>query len=38
MRWRGIVKAALQMRLTAIVYNLRRGLTLLMPDDAHRRQ
>lgn len=31
MRWRGIAKAALQVRLTAIAYNLRRGLTLLMP-------
>jgi transposase, IS5 family len=30
MRWRGIAKAALQVRLTAIAYNLRRGLTLLM--------
>jgi transposase, IS5 family len=31
MRWRGIAKAALQVRLTAIAYNLRRGLTLLAP-------
>jgi transposase, IS5 family len=31
MRWRGIAKAALQVRLTAIAYNLRRGLTLLVP-------
>jgi transposase, IS5 family len=38
MRWRGIAKAALQVRLTAVAYNLRRGLTLLMPDDAQRRQ
>jgi transposase, IS5 family len=29
MRWRGLAKAALQVRLTAIAYNLRRGLTLL---------
>ena len=31
MRWRGIAKAALQVHLTAIAYNLRRGLTLLVP-------
>ena len=31
MRWRGIAKAALQVRLTAIADNLRRGLTLLVP-------
>ena len=29
MRWRGIAKAALQVRLTAVAYNLRRFLTLL---------
>lgn len=29
MRWRGLAKAGLQIRLTAIAYNLRRGLTLL---------
>jgi len=29
MRWRGIAKAALQVRLTAIAYNLRRSLTIL---------
>ena len=29
MRWRGIAKAALQVHLTAIAYNLRRGVTLL---------
>lgn len=29
MRWRGLAKAALQVRLTAIAYNLRRGLSLL---------
>lgn len=31
MRWRGLAKATLQVRLTAIAYNLRRGLTLLTP-------
>lgn len=30
MRWRGLAKAACQIRLTAIAYNLRRGLTLRM--------
>jgi IS5 family transposase len=29
MRWRGLAKAALQVHLTAIAYNLRRGLSLL---------
>ncbi len=29
MRWRGLAKAALQVHLTAIAYNLRRGVTLL---------
>jgi len=29
-RWRGIAKAALQVRLTATAYNLRRGLTILI--------
>ncbi len=29
MRWRGLAKAALQVRLTAIAYNLRRGVSLL---------
>lgn len=29
MRWRGLAKAAMQVRLTAIAYNLRRTLTLL---------
>ncbi len=28
MRWRGLAKAALQVHLTAIAYNLRRGATL----------
>ena len=28
MRWRGLVKAAFQVRLTAIAYNLKRGLTI----------
>lgn len=31
MRWRGLDKATLQVRLTAMAYNLRRGLTLLAP-------
>ena len=29
MRWRGLAKAALQVRLTAMAYNLRRGVSLL---------
>lgn len=29
MRWRGLAKAAMQVHLTAIAYNLRRGVTLL---------
>jgi transposase, IS5 family len=29
MRWRGLTKAALQVRLTAIAYNLRRSISLL---------
>jgi transposase, IS5 family len=29
MRWRGLAKAALQVRLTAIAYNLRRSVSLL---------
>jgi transposase, IS5 family len=29
MRWRGLAKAALQVRLTAVAYNLRRGVSLL---------
>jgi transposase, IS5 family len=29
MRWRGLAKAALQVRLTAIAYNLRRSASLL---------
>jgi hypothetical protein len=29
MRWRGHAKAALQVNLTAIAYNLRRSVTLL---------
>ena len=28
MRWRGLAKAALQVRLTAIAYNLKRSLTI----------
>jgi transposase, IS5 family len=31
MRWRGLGKAALQVRLTATAYNLRRALTILSP-------
>ena len=34
MRWLGLVKAGLQVRLTAIAYNLRRSLTLLVPTAA----
>ena len=30
MRWRGLAKAALQVRLTAIAYNLRRSVSLLL--------
>lgn len=29
MRWRGLAKAACQVRLTAIAYNLKRGLTIM---------
>ena len=29
MRWLGLAKAALQVRLTAIAYNLRRSVTIL---------
>jgi IS5 family transposase len=29
MRWRGLAKAGLQVRLTAIAYNLRRTMTIL---------
>jgi IS5 family transposase len=29
MRWRGLAKAAVQVRLTAIAYNLRRSLTIV---------
>ena len=29
MRWRGLAKAAAQVRLTAIAYNLKRGLTIM---------
>jgi IS5 family transposase len=29
MRWRGLAKAAAQIRLTAIAYNLRRTLTII---------
>jgi transposase, IS5 family len=34
LRWRGLTKAALQVRLTAIAYNLRRFLTLCPPQPA----
>jgi IS5 family transposase len=29
MRWRGLAKAACQVRLTAIAYDLKRGLTVI---------
>jgi IS5 family transposase len=29
MRWSGLAKAAVQVRLTAIAYNLKRGLTII---------
>jgi IS5 family transposase len=29
MRWLGLAKASLQVRLTAIAYNLRRAVTIL---------
>ncbi len=29
MRWRGLAKAAVQVHLTAIAYNLKRSLTIL---------
>lgn len=28
MRWKGLARSALQVRFTAIAYNLRRGLTM----------
>jgi len=31
MRWLGLAKAAVQVRLTAIAYNLKRGLTIAVP-------
>ncbi|HEV7265811.1 MAG TPA: transposase [Falsiroseomonas sp.] len=34
MRWRGLAKAGLQVRLTAIAYNLRRALTLSQASHA----
>ena len=34
MRWRGLAKAGLQVRLTAIAYKLRRAVTLLWPAAA----
>lgn len=34
MRWRGLAKATLQVRLTAIAYNLRRSIRLALPKPA----
>jgi IS5 family transposase len=34
MRWLGLAKAALQVRLTAIAYNLKRTAVILMPETA----
>jgi IS5 family transposase len=34
MRWRGLAKAGLQVRLTAMAYNLTRGLRLFRPQAA----
>ena len=34
LRWRGLARAALQVRLTAIAYNLRRSLSLQAPRSA----
>ena len=34
MRWLGLAKAGLQVRLAAVAYNLRRTLTLLHPAAA----
>jgi IS5 family transposase len=31
MRWRGLAKAALQVRLTAIAYNMKRTASILRP-------
>jgi IS5 family transposase len=34
MRWLGLAKAALQVRLTAIAYNLERTAVVLIPETA----
>ena len=34
MRWRGLAKAALQVRLTALAYNLKRTATILRTTTA----
>jgi IS5 family transposase len=34
MRWTGLAKAALQVRLTAIAYNLKRTAVILIPEAA----
>ena len=34
MRWLGLVKAVLQVRLTAMTYNLKRTAVILMPEIA----
>ena len=34
MRWLGLAKAGLQVRLTAVAYNLRRSLTILTAREA----
>jgi hypothetical protein len=34
MRWLGLAKAALQVRLTAIAYNLKRAAVILMLETA----
>jgi IS5 family transposase len=34
MRWRGLAKATLQVRLTAIAYNLKRGIRVNPPNAA----
>jgi IS5 family transposase len=32
MRWRGLAKAAVQVHLTAIAYNLKRTMNILAPQ------
>jgi len=34
MRWKGLAKATLQVRLTAIAYNLKRTATIVRPASA----